>query len=151
MVCLIVRWHQNACDMFWFGELNFVDAFFNTVCYRLENKQWGSRFPRLMGDLYDGKVKYEDIDVFEREINTVEEELKEFAIQQVVYDLNDPSIEPPWHKSGISDELTNLSNYWVTNDGKKLFTNFHKAIDSAKRLKQPLFLASSHDDIKTLV
>ena len=153
MIQLIIRFSPISIGsmMFWFGELDFVESFFNTVCYRLENRKWGSRFPRLMVDLFDGKVKYENIDEFEIEISTVENELKNFKIQQVVYDLNDPSVEPPWHQSGISDELTNLSDYWVTSDGKKLFRNFHMAIGESKRLKQPLFLASSHDDVLTLV
>lgn len=147
MVCFVVKWHSNACDLFWFGELNFVDAFFNTVCYRLENNRWGSRFPHLMRDLYNGKVEQKNINEFEKEVHTVEEELKKFKIQQVVYDLNDPTVEPPWHSSGISNELTNLSDYWVTNDGQKLFQNLYKAINSAKRTNQTLLLESNQFDM----
>lgn len=39
------------------GAASFLHAFFSTVCFRLENNKWGSRFPRLMNDLYGGRLR----------------------------------------------------------------------------------------------
>lgn len=34
-----------------------------------------------------------------------------------MWDLDDPSKQPPWGKN-ISREITDLSNYFITNEGK---------------------------------
>ncbi len=36
------------------GTADFLHASFSTVCGRLENEKWGSRFPHLMNELYQG-------------------------------------------------------------------------------------------------
>ena len=40
--------------MYTIGTADFLHAFFSTVCGRLENGKWGSRFPHLMNELYQG-------------------------------------------------------------------------------------------------
>ena len=52
-------------DFLWYpiGTGDFVHAFFSTICYNLEEKKWGSRFPCLMNDLYQGELSYKDVDL----------------------------------------------------------------------------------------
>lgn len=40
------------------GRASFLNSFFSTICYRLENGQWGSRYPYLMNNLYQGGLSY---------------------------------------------------------------------------------------------
>ncbi len=57
-----------------FGYSETLYSFFSTICYRLEDSKWGSRFPILMNNLYyDEKigVKYQDIKEFEKEIKII--------------------------------------------------------------------------------
>lgn len=48
-------------EFYWYqiGAASFLHAFFSTVCFRLEQGNWGSKFPRLMNDLYHGRLKSE--------------------------------------------------------------------------------------------
>ena len=46
---------------YWYqiGAASFLHSFFSSVCFRLEQGSWGSKFPRLMNDLYHGRLKSE--------------------------------------------------------------------------------------------
>ena len=41
------------------GAESFLHCFFSTVAVRLEGSRWASRFPRLLGDLYEGSLAAE--------------------------------------------------------------------------------------------
>ena len=49
---------------YWYqiGHGDFLHSFFSSVAYHLENGDWGSRFPVIMNELYQGKIKCEDMD-----------------------------------------------------------------------------------------
>ena len=44
---------------YWYqiGDSDFLHSFFSTVAYNLENGNWGSRFPVIMNELYQGKLE----------------------------------------------------------------------------------------------
>lgn len=48
---------------YWYqiGSGDFLHAFFSTVAYNLENMKWGSRFPVIMKELYQGHLPKEHI------------------------------------------------------------------------------------------
>ena len=41
------------------GTASFLYSFFSTVAYRLEKGRWGSRFPIIMNELYQGQLSFE--------------------------------------------------------------------------------------------
>ena len=41
------------------GSADFLHSFFSTVAVNLEGGKWGSRFPVLMNELYQGKLPVE--------------------------------------------------------------------------------------------
>ncbi len=49
---------------YWYqiGHGDFLHSFFSTVAYNLENANWGSRFPVIMNELYQGKIDHKDVD-----------------------------------------------------------------------------------------
>ena len=51
-------------DYNWYtvGSGDFLHSFFSTVAYNLEDKRWGSRFPHLMNELYQGKLNSRNVD-----------------------------------------------------------------------------------------
>ena len=58
-------------DWMEFGYSETLYSFFSTICYNLENKEWGSKFPITMKNLYSDEkfgVRYEDIDEFQNSI-----------------------------------------------------------------------------------
>ncbi|MBI3071892.1 MAG: immunity 70 family protein [Deltaproteobacteria bacterium] len=101
------------------GTADFLHAFFSTISRHLEPEGWGSRYPRLMKDLYHGKIKAGHAREALREVAEIREQLKAFAPDQVVWDIDHPAARPPWGDD-ISAEITDLSNYFVTSTGRDL-------------------------------
>lgn len=81
------------------GSADFLHSFFSTVAVNLEGGKWGSRFPVLMNELYQGKLPVEKTDIAFEELNTIREELKDFSPDKVVWDIDDLFKQPPWGKT----------------------------------------------------
>ena len=110
------------------GRGDFAKCFFYTISYRLEPDGWGTKYPLLMGDFYDGKLENKYVPLLRKEVEEVREKLKAFSPDLVVYNFDDPS-EPPIWGVDISDEITDLSNYFVTSDGRDTFDVLFRCID----------------------
>lgn len=130
-------------DFLWYpiGTGDFVHSFFSTICYNLEGGKWGSRFPYLMNNLYQGELSYKDVDSAKEELTIIIKELKEFSPDRVIWDIEDLSKQPPWGKN-ISPEIKNLSNYFITCDGENIFDEIIKAFQESKVEKQNIILQS---------
>ena len=114
-----------------------MHAFFSTICIRLENGKWGSVYPKLMKELYQGRLKNQDINEGMEELGRIKKELKKFPPSYVVWDAEDLKLTPPWGNN-ISKEITDLSNYFVTSEGEDLITLLRHALEKAKELKTSL-------------
>ena len=123
--------------MYPIGTSDFLHAFFSTVCGRLENGKWGSRYPYLMNELYQGMLSAEHLAAGAEELVQIKKNLARFAPNQVIWDIDDRSLTPPWGDN-ISDDITDLSNYFVTSDGNDFLTVFSAALDKARELNVPL-------------
>jgi hypothetical protein len=119
------------------GTGDFFHAFFSTVGARLEPDGWGSRFPVLQNELYQGELAAEHAPAALAELDQVREELRRLPPSDVVWDVEDRSKQPPWGDD-ISDEITDLGNYFVTEDGKDLIDTAAEAIAYAGRAGAPL-------------
>lgn len=100
----------------------------------LEPAGWGSRFPILMKKLYEGNVPNGDLRKLRSELVTVRAELRSFPTTKIVWDFEHRDRQPPWGKK-ISSSITDLSNYFVTSDGKDLFDFILGAIAKAEHEK----------------
>ena len=120
------------------GTGSFVHSFFSTIAYRLENNKWGSRFPCLMNELYRKEIDYKKCLKILNELKIIKQELSQFAPDKVIWDIDDLNKQPPWGKN-IAETITDMSNYYVTSDGKQLFdvleTALQTAIDIKKKIK----------------
>lgn len=114
------------------GTADFLHAFFSTVCERLENGKWGSRFPHLMNELYQGVLPVKHLAAGTEELSQIKQELAQFAPDQVIWDIDDRSLTPPWGDN-ISDDITDLSNYFVTSEGEDFLSVFAAALDKAQQ------------------
>lgn len=130
-------------DFLWYpiGTGDFVHSFFSTICYHLEQQTWGSRFPYVMNNLYQGTLDYQDVDNALHEILVIQEELKSFSPKEIIWDIEDLSKQPPWGNE-ISPDITDLSNYFVTCDGEDLFDEILKALKESKTEQQDIMLES---------
>lgn len=114
------------------GTADFLHTFFSTVCGRLENGKWGSRFPHLMNELYQGVLPVKHLAAGTEELSQIKQELAQFAPDQVIWDIDDRSLTPPWGDN-ISDDITDLSNYFVTIEGEDFLSVFAAALDKAQQ------------------
>lgn len=130
-------------DFFYYsiGSADFLHSFFSTVAVNLEGGKWGSRFPVLMNELYQGKLPVEKADIAFEELNIIREELKKFSPDKVVWDIDDLSKQPPWGKN-ISKDITDLSNYFVTSDGEDFISVIFKALNDSKEMNAPVEIMS---------
>lgn len=124
---------------YWYqiGSGDFLHSFFSTIAVDLENENWGIRFPIIMNELYKGKIELEHIDTAIEELKNIKSELKSFSIDNVVWDFEDRSKSAPWGDN-ISDDILNLSNYFITSDGEDFITIFMHALIQAKELGEPI-------------
>jgi hypothetical protein len=66
------------------------------------------------------------------ELDQIREELRRLPPSDVVWDVEDRDKQPPWGDD-ISDDITDLGNYFVTEDGRDLFDVLIRRLDSAAR------------------
>lgn len=128
---------------YWYqiGRGDFLHSFFSTVAYNLENENWGSRFPIIMNELYQGKMSWMNVDKAIAELNVIKEELKAFSPDKVIWDIEDLSKQPPWGNN-ISKDITSLSNYFVTSDGEDFLATFLRALEMAKEVSFDMEITS---------
>lgn len=93
----------------------------------------GSVYPKLMEELYQGCLKNQDLNEGLEELRKVKKELKNFSPSYVIWDAEDLSLTPPWGNN-ISSDITDLSNYFVTSDGRDLISVLNEALEDAKEM-----------------
>jgi len=128
---------------FWYhiGTGDFLHSFFSTIAYNLEGGKWGTKYHYFMNELYSGILKEEHLKIAKNELETITVELKKIPISRAIWDIDDLSKQMPWGDN-ISSEITDLSNYFVTSDGKDLITIIQHAIDKAIELKSDVRIVS---------
>ncbi|MDO6628727.1 immunity 70 family protein [Bacillus thuringiensis] len=126
-------------DFLWYrlGTSDFVHSFFSTISFHLEKEGWGTRYPHLMKELYNGRLTLKNIPKAIEEAKEAREKLKLFSPSEVVWDIEDLSKQPPWGDN-ISTDITDLSNYFYTSGGKDMFEMLFKACNEALELEVDL-------------
>lgn len=119
------------------GSSGFFHAFFSTIAANLEPKGWGSRFPAVMTDLYQGALPPERNQQCLEEVRAIQRELRQLPVSRVVWDYEDRSKLPPWGDK-ISGDITDLSNYFVTSTGRDLIETILDVLDAQKVAKTPV-------------
>lgn len=121
------------------GHGDLLHSFFSTIAYRLENNEWGRRFPFLMNKLYYKGITHEESEIVLRELKMIKEEFKQLSPDRVIWDIENLSKIPPWGRN-IANSIKNLSNYFVTSDGINLFETFEKALKASIEIKEKLII-----------
>lgn len=125
------------CFYYEVGNPDFLHSFFSTVSHNLEKNGWGSRFPKLMKQLYHDRLTYTDVPLAIQEVLIIKEELSKLGPDQVVWDIDDLTKLPPWG-ADISPVVTNLENYFATPEGKTFVELLLTALNVAKEEQQDL-------------
>ena len=90
-----------------------------------------------MNELYQGVLPAEHLAAGAAELTRIKQELVQFTPDQIIWDIDDRSLTPPWGDN-ISEDITDLSNYFVTSEGKDFLTVFAAALDKAQERNAPL-------------
>lgn len=114
---------------YWFqvGSEDFLFSFFSTVACNLENQKWGTKFPVIMNELYLGELNSSRILKAINELEQIKQGLSKYSPDKVVWNIKNLSTQPSW-RTNISDDITDLSNYFVTSDGEDFITIFNHAL-----------------------
>jgi 2,3-bisphosphoglycerate-dependent phosphoglycerate mutase len=110
------------------GSADFFHSFFSTISYHLEPDGWGTNYPELMKEMYQGKLLAKHAAKVHQDLLFIREQLKAFLPDQVIWDIDDLSARPPWGNT-ISSHVTDLSNYFVTSTGRDLFDVLLECLD----------------------
>ena len=121
------------------GSGDFLYSFFSTIAYNLENGDWGSKYPYIMNELYRGELEVESAKECLAELEIIRNELKKYLPDKVVWDIDDLSKRPPWGDN-ISADITDLSNYFVTNEGEDFIEVLKEALEKTLELKEKLLI-----------
>tara|TARA_R110002096_G_C14454124_1_gene711798 strand:- start:58 stop:468 length:411 start_codon:yes stop_codon:yes gene_type:complete len=113
------------------GTSSFLISFFDTIEYRLTKGVFGKKYPIVLNEFYNGNLKDENLVKAELELKDIQKRLKKFKPSKVIWDKHDLNKKPPWGNN-ISSDITDLSNYFVTSDGKDMFEVIFEAIEMAK-------------------
>jgi hypothetical protein len=87
----------NVGDFYYeIGSGDFFHSFFSTISYHLEPEGWGTKYPNLMNELYHGSLKWNLATKVTQELTDVKRKLQNYKPSQVIWDIEDTSLQPPW-------------------------------------------------------
>ena len=126
---------------YWYqvGHSDFLHSFFSTISYHLEQNGWGTEYPFLLNELYNGKLENKNIDSAINELETIKKKLQGFDPSQVIWDIEDLSKRPPWGDN-ISKDITSLSNYFITSEGEDLIDMLTKALEKGQKTNSDVYI-----------
>ena len=75
------------------------------------------------------------------EVLGIREQLKAYSPCHVIWDIEDLQKKPPWGDN-ISEEITDLSNYFVTADGVQVFDRLISALEDSIRMDVDVYIRS---------
>lgn len=120
------------------GTASFFNSFFSTVFIRLENGSWGSRYPIIMNELYQGNVSVYNLKDCLLELQSVRIEFSKLSSDENVWNFEDLEESAPWGNQ-ICSEIKYLSDYFITANGSNLLDMmikvFEHAISVGKRVE----------------
>ena len=121
------------------GPGGLLHSLCSTIAVRLENGDWGSRFPWVMNGLYGGCLEEGGARAAYEEILTIRNELAQLPPSAVVWDAENPGAIPPWG-TDIGAHVTNLAVTFYTTTGRNLVDEIVDGIESQLEFGGPLLV-----------
>lgn len=111
---------QVGDDHWRLGSAEVLHAFFSTISVRLEPQGWGTRFPALMDELYQGELAPGRVETALSELLLARRELALRPPSQVVWDADAPDAPAPWGDA-VAGGAPDLSRCFYSDEGRDLF------------------------------
>ncbi|WP_188355851.1 Imm70 family immunity protein, partial [Galliscardovia ingluviei] len=118
------------------GTVGFFTEFFATVCMRLENGVWGSRFPVVMRQLYWGRVEVASLQEGIAELEVIKREFLERPVSDALWvtGVGNDRVEPDYIVTR-GEHAHNLFEYFTTIDNGLLLDRLIGVFTEAMRWK----------------
>jgi len=85
-----------------------------------------------MNELYQGSLDASKVEKLLNDLEEIRNMLKNIPPEKVIWDIDHLTKRPPWGEN-ISPNITDLSNYFVTSDGKDLFEVLKNVLEQLKK------------------
>jgi hypothetical protein len=121
------------------GAPSFVHSFFSTVSAHCEPDGWGSRFPHLMNELYQGRLSHGNALLALGELRQAKAMLSSLPPSSVVWEIENRQSKPPWG-SNIAAEITSLGNYFVSSTGRDVFSILEEVLAASAQQERDAVL-----------
>jgi succinate dehydrogenase flavin-adding protein (antitoxin of CptAB toxin-antitoxin module) len=108
------------------GSSALLRSFFSTIAYKLENNEWGSRFPIIMKCLYYGKIKRKDIKKAIEEAETIKKEFQELPVKEIVWNFKKRKQKVPCKYNKFI--IDNAYNFYITENNHHLINHLLRAL-----------------------
>jgi len=127
-----------------FGDSDLLHAFFSTISYHLESKNWGSKYPYLLKKLYKEKLNSEETQNALEELKEIRTKLAAFKQDDIVWDAEDLTKKPPtsFHSQV---RAVNLSECFISVSGKNIFDILSEVFEFCKRRGISVKIQSSRE------
>ena len=76
------------------GRVSLLYALFSTIAVRLEGNDWGSHYPVIMKQLYNGWIEADEVSQGLVELNEIVRQLRYFEAADIVWDYEDRKKKP---------------------------------------------------------
>ena len=100
---------------------NFLNSYFSTIAKRLEPKGWGTRFPYVMNEFYNGELFKEEVEKALEEILVIKEELQKVPKWRKVWNYSKE--EKYVKEDDVGDKKAKNCYEYYINEGKKPITD----------------------------
>jgi hypothetical protein len=118
-----------GCNAYDIGTLENWYALGATISYHLEPDGWGTKYPELMNSFFQCKLARCHAEKVLKDLQAIREELKWFPPSAVVWDFENPGFRPP-QGTPHRENVTDLSNYFVSKYGRNVFDGIIMALDA---------------------
>lgn len=101
------------------GPESILHAFFSTLTMLLEPDGVGTKFPKLMNGLYQGRLQESDAKQALIEVQRVIEYFKNTSVDRLIWDLDDSTKVPPIDYDSMCDK-SSLYSYFRSLSGRNI-------------------------------
>lgn len=131
------------------GSPDLLHAFFSTISVHLEPRGWGSRFPELMNQLYQGTLEPTNAETALRDARSIKEALAKLPAAHAVWDIADRAATSPLAES-MNKAATSLANYHRTSTNRVLMDVLIECLEFQTQCKQKLSVLTLDQFLKQI-
>lgn len=117
-----------------------LHGFFCSVGYHLEPIGWGSKYPALMHELYEGQLSVKSIEKAQKELTLIREKFRGLCVDEVVFDMEAGPGEGV-NSEQLNAKAKNLEEFFLTQDKENFLDLLEKALESAKKQGEALVIS----------